>query len=101
MIGATGLMGIKDSQDTSRAIVQRVDKTTSERGPARAHHQGVVLLIERDNGFDDDLPYPSAAMIGEVSVELLDPGLGREDERDCGFHPPTEPRCCCRRGRSR
>ena len=47
-----------------------------------AHDEHVVRLLERDALLDHQAPDARAAVVAQVAVQLLDPRLGREDERD-------------------
>ena len=49
------------------------------------HDENVVRLFERNALLDDQAPHPGAAVIAQVSMELLDPRLGGEDQRDLGL----------------
>ena len=46
------------------------------------HDQHVVRLFERDALLDHETPDARAAVVAQVTVQLLDPRLGREHERD-------------------
>ena len=61
------------------------DEGDGQRGPAVAGDQDVVGLLERHAGLDDDAANARAAVVGEVPMQLLDPGVGRERERDLRF----------------
>ena len=58
------------------------DERLRQRRPAMAHDQHVVRLLERDALLDHEAPDACASVIAQVTVQLLDPRLGREDERD-------------------
>jgi hypothetical protein len=45
------------------------------------HDEDVIRLFQRNAVLDHEAPNPSAAMITEIPMELLDPRLGSEDER--------------------
>ena len=86
MVLARRLVGVEHPEDLPTALVHGTDETQGEGGPAIAHDQDVELLVERDRGIDDDLTDPCATVVGEVSMQLLDPLLGREDQGDGRFH---------------
>ena len=76
------------------ACVHVGDERARQRRPAMTHDEHVVRLLERDALLDHEAAHPRAAVIGQVAVQLLDPRLGREDERDLRFAhdlPATDP----------
>ena len=55
------------------------------------HDEHVVRLFERDALLDHQAAHARAAVVAEMPVQLLDPRLGREDERDLGFARHSDP----------
>jgi hypothetical protein len=92
---ARWFLGIKDTEHSAAAPVHGGDQTMGERRPAIAHDEDVVVLVERDRRLDDDLTDASTAVMSKVTMELLDPRLRREDQRDGRLprrhRPPASP----------
>ena len=72
------------------------------RRPTMPGDEHVVRLFERALGLDEQRADPGTAVIGEVPVQLLDPDVGRERQRDLGLShfvlSGANGVCPCRRG---
>src|SRR5581483_402187 len=76
---------IGDTEHAAPARVDGVDEPGGQPRPAVADHEHAVVLVERDAGVYHDAADAGAAVVDAVAVQVLDPALGREHERDLGL----------------
>ena len=87
MVRPAGSSGSKTPSTLRPRSCTAPTKPRVRRGPAVAHDQACrTPRRARRAGSTHDLADPRAAVVGEVAVQLFDPGLRREDQRDRRFH---------------
>src|SRR5262249_12928169 len=84
-------LALVDTEHEPAAAVHFVDETHGERWPPVTGDEHVVRILERERGVDEHLPYARAAVVGAVTMQLLDPWVGREDERDRDLDRHVQP----------
>ena len=68
-----GSSGSNTPSTGAAALADGGDERAREPGPAMAHDEHVVRLVEREAGVEHDLSHACAAVVGQVAMEPLDP----------------------------
>ncbi len=71
-----------DTEHASPARVEVTDERAGQQWRPMTDDEHVVRLFERHGRFDDQAAHPGSAVVAQVPVQLLDPGIRSEHQGD-------------------